>query len=286
VRTGSVTIACDPKVNFGRRSPGLGGQYCRPNDTQGVAILYPTKTNYLMDYTRSGRLSLSETICTALDRLATGSVFSKDGALNQFSQAGISSIRSLILESIHHPLRKEEKVVDLTAMLLGFSRLYMTAAHTKDSKLGYLTPSELETAVHILVPTRWRIARSLSIFAQSFPRPLIAIGILFSILVGEKINSKISLHRSLQSEAEILVIPKKLNSHMTLVGAQVGTFSLTKTFEVTQPAWLDLTDREQRVRDSACAKKKANIDAGAVYAYEYREPSGSLIGRFEVSSCP
>jgi hypothetical protein len=60
----------------------------------------------------------------------------------------------VVLESIHHPLRKEEKVVDLTAMLLGFSHLYVTAAHTETSKLGYLTPNELEAAGRILLPPR------------------------------------------------------------------------------------------------------------------------------------
>jgi hypothetical protein len=153
--------------------------------------------------------------------------------------------------------------------------------------LGYLTLSELKAASRILVPTRWRIARGLSIFVQSFARPLVAIGIMLSMLASERINSKIKLHQSLRSEADDLVVPRTLkNSYMTLVGAQVGVFSLTRTFQVTQPARLDLPDREQRVSDTVCAKKRANIDAGAVYAYEYREPSGSLIGRFEVSSCP
>jgi hypothetical protein len=113
------------------------------------------------------------------------------------------------------------------------------------------------------------------------------IGIMLSIWASERISSTIKLHQSLRSEADSLVLPRTLkNAYITLVGAQVGVFSLTKTFQVTQPGKLDLSDREQRVRDTVCAKKRASIDAGAVYAYEYREPSGSLIGRFEVSSCP
>lgn len=211
--------------------------------------------------------------------------FLRDG-YDRVAIAIAHELSHVVLESIHHPLRKEEKVVDLTAMLLGFSRLYMTAAHTETSKLGYLTPSELEAAGRILLPTRWRIARGLSILARSFARPLAAIGILLLILASGKISSEINLHQSLQSEADSLVVPRKLNSYVTLVGARVGVFSLTKTFYVTEPGMLNLTEREKRVRDTVCAKQREKIEAGAVYAYEYREASGSLIGRFEVSSCP
>jgi hypothetical protein len=213
----------------------------------------------------------------------------KDFLENRYDKVAIAiahELSHIVLDSIHHPLRREEKAVDLTAMLLGFSRLYMIAAHTAQSKLGYLTLSELKVASRILVPMRWRLARGLSIFVQSFARPLVAAGILLSIVASEKINSKIKLHQSLRSEVDNLVVPRALgNSYMTLVDAQVGLFSLTKTYQV-QPGKLDLSDREQRVRDAVCARNRANIDAGAVYAYEYREPSGRLIGRFEVSSCP
>jgi hypothetical protein len=213
----------------------------------------------------------------------------RDFLEKRYDQVAITIAHELshvVLDSIHHPLRKEEKAVDLTAMLLGFSRLYMNAAHTSKSALGYLTPPELKAASRILVPTRSRIARAAFLFAQEFARPLIAIGILASIWTSVTINSQIKLHQSLRSEVENILIPKALNPYMTLVGAQVGWSSLTKTFLVTQPARLNLASREQRTRDAACSKKRTNIDAGAVYAYEYREPSGSLIGRFEVSSCP
>jgi hypothetical protein len=149
---------------------------------------------------------------------------------NRYDKVAIAIAHELshvVLDSIHHPLRKEEKVVDLTAMLLGFSRLYMRAAHTSNLKLGYLTPEELKTASHILVPARWRIARTVSLFMQGFARPLVAIGILVSMLASERITSKIKLHQSLQSEADSLVVPRTLNSYMTLVGAHVGFFSLT-----------------------------------------------------------
>jgi hypothetical protein len=41
----------------------------------------------------------------------------------------------VVLESIRHPLRKCEKAVDMTVMLLGFSRLYELACH-KEQRIG------------------------------------------------------------------------------------------------------------------------------------------------------
>jgi hypothetical protein len=114
----------------------------------------------------------------------------------------------------------------------------------------------------------------------------VAIGILLLVLASGKISSKINLNQSLQAEADSLVVPRTLSSYVTLIGARVAVFSLIKTYNVTQPSMLNLPEREKRVRDTTCAKKRANIEAGAIYAYEYREPSGSLIGRFEISSCP
>jgi hypothetical protein len=194
---------------------------------------------------------------------------------HSYDKVGIAIAHELshvVLDSIHHPLRKEEKAVDLTAMLLGFSRLYMVAAHTSKGTLGYLTSSELGAAARILVPIRFRILRALSILVQIFPGPLIAIVILLSVWAIGKISSKIELHQRLQSEAHDLLIPRALNSYMTLVGGQVTLFSLTKAYLVTQPARLDLASREQTVRNALCSKKRMNIDAGAVYSYEYREP--------------
>lgn len=212
--------------------------------------------------------------------------FLEENSYDKVAIAIAHELSHVVLDSIYHPLRKEEKAVDLTAMLLGFSRLYMVAAHTSKGTLGYLTSSELSAAVRILVPTRFRIARALSVFVQSFPRPVVAIVIALSMWANGKINSKIELHKLLQAEAAALLVPRAVNSHITLVEAQVGFFSLTKTFLVTRPTQLDLTGREQRLRDAACAKHRMKIDAGAVYAYEYRDRSGSLISRFEISSCP
>src|SRR5262245_59747093 len=62
------------------------------------------------------------------------------------------------LDSIRHPLREEEKAVDLTAMLLGFRLLYRSACYkerrsgntTTSRTLGYLSQNEIEFANEIL----------------------------------------------------------------------------------------------------------------------------------------
>jgi hypothetical protein len=49
---------------------------------------------------------------------------------DEFARTVSHELSHVVLESIHHPLRREEKAVDLTAMLLGFSYIYRTASHT------------------------------------------------------------------------------------------------------------------------------------------------------------
>ena len=72
----------------------------------------------------------------------------------QASIAIAHELSHVVLESICHPLRKEEKAVDLTAMLLGFRLLYVAGCHTEErsgntvtsERLGYLNPSEVNLA--------------------------------------------------------------------------------------------------------------------------------------------
>jgi hypothetical protein len=52
----------------------------------------------------------------------------------------------VVLDSIRHPLFREEEAVDLTAMMLGFRKLYSSAAHTDTGRIGYLTQAEVHIA--------------------------------------------------------------------------------------------------------------------------------------------
>ena len=88
----------------------------------------------------------------------------KERTSDQVSIAIAHELSHVVLESIRHPLRKCEKAVDLTAMLLGFGRLYETASHTKECvgdhiwsfHLGYLSEDELRVANELLTPAHLR----------------------------------------------------------------------------------------------------------------------------------
>jgi len=77
--------------------------------------------------------------------------FLAQSTYEQIAIAISHELSHIVLDSIGHPLRKEEKAVDLTAMLLGFSHLYRRAAINKTyfqhrietHRLGYLTEAEL-----------------------------------------------------------------------------------------------------------------------------------------------
>lgn len=124
-----------------------------------------------------------------------------------YGQAAIviaHELSHVVLDSIQHPLRREEKAVDLTAMLLGFSRLYDLNAHTEvitevtrkatrteHRQLGYLTKGELSAASKILNPFCWRLgARFSSGMAKNFiryggPQILIIVSILIYLKAKE-----------------------------------------------------------------------------------------------------
>lgn len=71
--------------------------------------------------------------------------FADQSRCHEFLVVVAHEISHVVLKSIGHPLRTEEKAVDLTAMLLGFSYSYRLAAHAvraypgniyKTSRLG------------------------------------------------------------------------------------------------------------------------------------------------------
>jgi hypothetical protein len=120
--------------------------------------------------------------------------FARTSSYDQFAIAIAHEFAHVILDSIDHPLRKLEKAVDLAAMLLGFSYLYRTAAHTvrhvgnnklQHISLGYLSEREVEMASKLLVPMRMRARRSILQFAHDNPwlmviLVLVAAGFIFS----------------------------------------------------------------------------------------------------------
>lgn len=79
----------------------------------------------------------------------------------------------IVLASIKHPLRECEKAVDLTAMLLGFRRLYVSGCNrtlgNNELHLGYLDVREVMSAHNILAKLQKEnlASRIISIFFYS-----------------------------------------------------------------------------------------------------------------------
>jgi hypothetical protein len=93
----------------------------------------------------------------------------------------------VVLESIRHPLRKCEKAVDMTAMLLGFSGLYEVACHKEQrigntlsvETLGYLTREEVRRVNQILAgkpPRQKKLKISISDLIASAKIPIVIAG--------------------------------------------------------------------------------------------------------------
>src|SRR3984893_6810730 len=91
-----------------------------------------------------------------------------------YDQVAITMAHELshvVLDSIAHPLRRVEKAVDLTAMLVGFRVLYQIACYKEfDSErivttkgLGYLSPAEVNLANDIISERNARFKLSLSV---------------------------------------------------------------------------------------------------------------------------
>jgi hypothetical protein len=87
--------------------------------------------------------------------------FRKEFFEQAYDQAGVviaHEFSHVVLESIRHPLRRCEKVVDLTAMLLGFRSLYASGSHKERRfgnrvsirSIGYLRQEEIERANRFL----------------------------------------------------------------------------------------------------------------------------------------
>jgi hypothetical protein len=84
--------------------------------------------------------------------------FLEQSPFDEVSMGIAHELSHLVLDSIKHPLRRCEKAVDLTAMMLGFRCLFATGTckeiHLKDHievrQQGYLSPEEVRRADRII----------------------------------------------------------------------------------------------------------------------------------------
>lgn len=102
-------------------------------------------------------------------RELTLTMFLRKSKLEQWSYDQMAivvahELSHVVLNSIGHPLRGCEKAVDLTAMVLGFRRLYASGSYKEQGlqnskssyQLGYLSPHEVQLANQILAPVDQR----------------------------------------------------------------------------------------------------------------------------------
>ena len=164
--------------------------------------------------------------------------FRDTSSYEEFAMAVAHELSHVVLESIHHPLRHEEKAVDLTAMLLGFSYVYRNAAHTtrwldgkrfQQRQLGYLSRAELDEACRILVPRRLRTQWSTIVWAKS-NAPWLAVLGAAAVLVGIAVISDTwDKHQIAAAEAAAIrdIAPKIIGPSTVLEGADAGLESVT-----------------------------------------------------------
>jgi len=214
----------------------------------------------------------------------------------EFAITVAHELSHVVLESIHHPLRHEEKGVDLTAMLLGFSHLYRKAAHVikrvgynqyREERLGYLTPTELNCACKILVPPKLLFRIKAVNFARQFPLLVTVLPLALLIWAGVTINDRWTLHQSVLSEAARIKrsLPVQVNDTVTMIDVQPGITSLTRVFQLTRPP-KDQSYFTAAVRRNICAAEMRNIAKGISYINEYRLGYGDFNLKVDVSSCP
>jgi hypothetical protein len=213
----------------------------------------------------------------------------------------------IILESIGHPLRRCEKAVDLTAMLLGFSRVCELACHKEQrvgntiniSTVGYLTQDEVAHAIRLLTgkqpqtkdgPVYTEIYRPrprarVRRLSWSIPRSKIVAlsAVLIVLIVASTIYKLARLHQTLLREQRLIEahLPRAINSAITLVRVRLELTNLTLVYQISAPSsMVHLSALEANERMRLC-------DEGfSTYGQEYLDESNKLIGQFAIASCP
>ena len=141
----------------------------------------------------------------------------------------------VVLESIRHPLRKCEKAVDLTAMLLGFGRVYETACYKetregnriKFRSVGYLSRDQVREANALIeserAPPPDKRARSLpSISVRA--KKLLAAAAVLAVLCIVAVGFGVAVHSDLADRQAAMkrYIPVKVSKTITLTAAEVA----------------------------------------------------------------
>ena len=225
--------------------------------------------------------------------------FLAQSAYDEAAVAIAHEFSHVVLESIGHPLREEEKAVDLTAMLLGFRLLYKTACYKElhyyggvtRKWLGYLNPTEVKIANRI-ISGRWQRSRlPRSIIRIAAYSELAAVLGLFVLAGALPIYKAWKVHDYLvQQQATMMPELRRAKPEygMTLSDVRVGIREMTQAYKVSLPrSQFNIDALKRGTRETACVgETRTKIRDGAIYTYEFLDSSSDLIGRFAVESCP
>jgi hypothetical protein len=200
----------------------------------------------------------------------------------------------VVLESIRHPLRRCEKAVDLTAMLLGFRRLYASGSYTEEQsrnrkaahQLGYLAPHEVQLAdralsekqphrIKAIAAPSWSwlgtgavvlfVIAAVSVFVSGIPRKQ---------AVENKINTEIQ-----QPPANVIYDPVLVDRRVE-AGMQIFTFKVN-----LDKIDIDAAALNRNLRKTVCADHWALIISKGVRV-RVRDASNGSFTTFDVRSCP
>jgi hypothetical protein len=243
--------------------------------------------------------------------------FLAESSYEQAAMAISHELSHVVLESIGHSLRKMEKVVDLTAMLLGFRILFKSGCYREShignfihsQKLGYLSPEEVHLADKLLAQDEpvaqakrvrepdagnphvrmrrlasWR--RAAAIVSAFSAAALVAA--FFGAQAAQAISKTLQVRQTLLANRADIQLPMKLDDKTTWTGVDLGLTSWTSILETDMVKdSLNVAALETEARKSICGTKyRLVVDSGASYSYEYRNASGAVLGRFSIASCP
>ena len=203
----------------------------------------------------------------------------------------------VVLEFIRHPLRGCEKVVDLTAILLGFSKLFKSACYKEQRvgntieihTLGYVSRTDVQLANQILAKEEQQSKPKIQ---PSLTARNTLVGAYVALVAAIILVSSVPAWRIWQLHQRLLAqqtaierkVPQWLNRTTVLVGARVGITSLTRVYRVVEDIKSPVSF-ERELRRWVCANEQANVRDGATYKFEYRDLSDKFITEFAVGFC-
>jgi len=242
---------------------------------------------------------------TAFKKMKIKMYFRKSFFEQAYDEAAVAvahEFSHVVLKSTRHPLRKCERAVDLTAMLLGFRRLFESACYKERQwgnrieikELGYLSRQKVEHASQSLAQEEQQSKNQSPATSRSWiarhTYVITRVALLIVIIGVAPMYYVWRVHQTLLTEQAILQpqLSKRSSSIASLIEVHVGLMSFTSVYRLSVPARnIDFPALEREVRKKLCASdRRANVSGGAAYKYEYRDNADKRVDAFESASCP